>query len=292
VAHSKNNGMSLSTKTIITCLLGILLWNACSIQGKRDGYTYNKKFGYYYKLLAFSDTYVTAHPGDVVSVKLAFCEADDDSLYDERTLDIVARDEPALSLSQLLVDLHTGDSISYVIPKKNITENSFIPDAFWRDSASDVHFSLMVSAIVDSATYADQKKERALWIQAKRDYETFLIQQYLKKTKEKFTQLRSGIYKRVIKQGRGNYLEIGDLTSISYQGSLLDGKIINHFITLDFVFGAEYQVIKGLEIVLRTMRRGERAKIIVPSEFAWGEFGSSDGSVPPYTPVVFDIELK
>ncbi|MBR5433504.1 MAG: FKBP-type peptidyl-prolyl cis-trans isomerase [Bacteroidales bacterium] len=285
--------MSLSTKTIITsCLLSILLWNACSMQGKRDGYTYNKKFGYYYKLLAFSDTYVTAHPGDVVSVRLAFCDNDSDTLYDERTIDVVARDEQMLSLSQLLVDLHTGDSILYMIPKKNIVENSFIPDVFWHDSASDVHFSLMVSAIVDSAVYADQKKERALWIQAKRDYETFLIQQYIKRTKEKFTQLRSGIYKRVIKQGRGNYLEIGDVTSISYQGSLLDGKIINHFTNLDFTFGAEYQVIKGIEIVLRTMKKGERSKIIVPSEFAWGELGSSDGSVPPYTPVVFDIELK
>lgn len=285
--------MSLSTKTIITsCLLSILLWNACSMQGKRDGYTYNKKFGYYYKLLAFSDTYVTAHPGDVVSVRLAFCDNDSDTLYDERTIDVVARDEQMLSLSQLLVNLHTGDSILYMIPKKNIVENSFIPDVFWHDSASDVHFSLMVSAIVDSAVYADQKKERALWIQAKRDYETFLIQQYIKRTKEKFTQLRSGIYKRVIKQGRGNYLEIGDVTSISYQGSLLDGKIINHFTNLDFTFGAEYQVIKGIEIVLRTMKKGERSKIIVPSEFAWGELGSSDGSVPPYTPVVFDIELK
>lgn len=284
--------MGISTKPIIACLLGVILWNACSLSGRHDGYTYNKKYGYYYKLLAFTDTYVTAHPSNVVSVLLAFSDADCDSVYDEMQLDVVAHDEHVLTLSQLVLDLHTGDSISYVIPKKNIDDNSFIPEAYWNDTASDVRFSVKVAAIVDSSNYADKQKERKLWVQAKRDYELFLIQQYLKRTKEKFSQLRSGIYKRVIKKGRGNMLEIGDVASISYQGSLLDGTIINHFTTLDFVFGAEYQVIKGIEMVLRTMKHGERSKIIIPSEFAWGESGSSDGSVPPYTPVVFDIELK
>lgn len=288
----KTKRMGNSTKGLIACLLVACACSSCSMFSAHEGYTYNKKLGFYYKLQAFADTYVTAHPGDVVSVRLSFSDVGSDSVWEEKSMEVVASEHSALDLPLLMLDIHTGDSITYIIPKKNISDNSFIPRVLWNDTTSEVQFSVYVRAVTDSVTYAEQKKKNELWLQTKRDYETFLIEQYLKKRKERYTQLRSGIYKRIIKNGRGNYPEIGDNVSISYQGSLLDGTIFNHFTSFDFSFGAEYQVVKGIEIVLRTMKRGERAKIIVPSEYAWGESGSSDGSVPPYTPVVFDLELK
>ena len=52
------------------------------------------------------------------------------------------------------------------------------------------------------------------------------------------------------------------------------------------------QVIDGIELTLKTMKCGERARVVLRSDYAWGEYGTSDGSVAPYTPVVFDVELQ
>ena len=39
------------------------------------------------------------------------------------------------------------------------------------------------------------------------------------------------------------------------------------------------------------MREGELSLFILPSAIAFGATGSSTGIVPPYTPVIFEIEL-
>ena len=40
------------------------------------------------------------------------------------------------------------------------------------------------------------------------------------------------------------------------------------------------------------MNVGERAIVIVPSEYAWGENGTSNNEIKPFTTVIFDIELR
>jgi len=39
------------------------------------------------------------------------------------------------------------------------------------------------------------------------------------------------------------------------------------------------------------MKKGEKSKIILPSYLGFGEQGSSDGKIPPYTPLLYEIEL-
>jgi FKBP-type peptidyl-prolyl cis-trans isomerase len=50
-------------------------------------------------------------------------------------------------------------------------------------------------------------------------------------------------------------------------------------------------VIRGLETVIGKMREGEKAVAVIPSGEAFGRDGSLSGIVPPFTPVVFKIEL-
>ena len=58
-----------------------------------------------------------------------------------------------------------------------------------------------------------------------------------------------------------------------------------------FRCGDTAQTIEGLEIALKMMRVGEKAKIIIPSQLAFGNNGSSTGIVPPYTTVVYEVTL-
>ena len=51
------------------------------------------------------------------------------------------------------------------------------------------------------------------------------------------------------------------------------------------------QIIKGMDIGLRLMKEGGKAKIIIPSQLGFGDKGSSTGIVPPYTSLIYDVEL-
>jgi len=55
--------------------------------------------------------------------------------------------------------------------------------------------------------------------------------------------------------------------------------------------GDTAQVITGLEIGIKKMREGGKAKIIIPSQLAFGENGSSTGIVPPYTSVIYEVTM-
>ncbi|MCP9765741.1 hypothetical protein EGI31_22630 [Lacihabitans soyangensis] len=45
----------------------------------------------------------------------------------------------------------------------------------------------------------------------------------------------------------------------------------------------------GIYRGISKLRKGEKARIIFPSSIGYGTNGS--GSIPPYTPLIFDIEV-
>jgi FKBP-type peptidyl-prolyl cis-trans isomerase len=47
--------------------------------------------------------------------------------------------------------------------------------------------------------------------------------------------------------------------------------------------------IAGFSEGISKLKKGEKAKIILPSTIGYGSKGS--GSIPPFTPLIFDIEI-
>nr|MBA3902022.1 FKBP-type peptidyl-prolyl cis-trans isomerase [Bacteroidota bacterium] len=79
---------------------------------------------------------------------------------------------------------------------------------------------------------------------------------------------------------------------VKYTGYLLDGTMFDQEdIPFTFNLDAEGQVIPGLEIAIKRMKKGGKAKIIIPSHLAFGELGSSNGLIPPKAPLIYEIEL-
>jgi FKBP-type peptidyl-prolyl cis-trans isomerase len=58
------------------------------------------------------------------------------------------------------------------------------------------------------------------------------------------------------------------------------------------VYGTPDQVLKGINYVIPRLKVGQSAKIILPSRLAFGEKGSSNGTVPPFTPLLYEITLN
>ena len=57
-----------------------------------------------------------------------------------------------------------------------------------------------------------------------------------------------------------------------------------------FVIGKD-QVARGIDIMVQEMNEGDQITAIFPSSLAFGDKGSTDFGIQPFTPVVYEVEL-
>ena len=105
-----------------------------------------------------------------------------------------------------------------------------------------------------------------------------------------------GVYRQYLRRLRvGEEIKAGSQVSIHYKGRFLNGFVFDNTyekdITPSFTYGQEYQMVDGLRTALKGMKEGESVKIILPSRRAFGEEGSLAGIVPPYTAVIFEVNI-
>jgi FKBP-type peptidyl-prolyl cis-trans isomerase len=102
----------------------------------------------------------------------------------------------------------------------------------------------------------------------------------------------SGLKYQVISAGEGKAAKKGDKVTVKYRGSLLDGTIFDETKpgTPEFTFtvGAG-QVIQGWDEGFQLMKEGDKLKLIIPWTLGYGPRGS--GPIPPYSTLLFDVEL-
>ena len=105
----------------------------------------------------------------------------------------------------------------------------------------------------------------------------------------------SGIYIKVIDQGSGDSVAVDREVVLSYKAYFYNGELFddtqNWKDTLKYVVGVPNQVISGISKGIDGLREGGKAKIIIPSRFAFGKTGSSTGLVPPFEPVKYEIKI-
>ncbi len=104
----------------------------------------------------------------------------------------------------------------------------------------------------------------------------------------------------VVKAGdpKGELPGPGDLLCIHYTGSLPDGTVFESTRTTDeprFVFLGAGQLLPGWELTLQKMRVGDRWKVVIPWQLAYGIGGAKNLAtgkiaVPPRTDLTYDFE--
>jgi len=102
----------------------------------------------------------------------------------------------------------------------------------------------------------------------------------------------SGLVFRTLSPGKGPSPKATDRVSVHYQGTLPDGKVFDSSIQRGQP--AEFplnQVIPCWTEALQRMKVGEKARLVCPSELAYGDRGTPDGTIPPGATLVFDVEL-
>jgi FKBP-type peptidyl-prolyl cis-trans isomerase len=101
-----------------------------------------------------------------------------------------------------------------------------------------------------------------------------------------------GLEYRIIQSGFGVQPHARDYVTVYYTGKLINGTTFDGTEPgMPTRFRVD-QLISGWSEALQLMRVGDHWEIAIPSDLAYGEHGTPDGSVPPNQTLVFDLELE
>ena len=122
----------------------------------------------------------------------------------------------------------------------------------------------------------------------KKDGETFLA---ANAKKEGVTVLPSGLQYKVLKSGEGRKPGRTDKVRCHYEGTFPNGQKFDSSYDRNepAVFGVN-QVIAGWTEALQMMSEGSAWELYIPYNLAYGEAGAP-GAIPPYSALVFKVEL-
>jgi len=97
----------------------------------------------------------------------------------------------------------------------------------------------------------------------------------------------------ILTQGTGEGAKAGDLVTVNYVGTLENGTKFDSSIDRGQPFAftlGQNSVIQGWEQGLLGMKVGEKRKLTIPPELAYGEQGAG-GVIPPNATLIFEVDM-
>ena len=174
-----------------------------------------------------------------------------------------------------------------------------------RLGAYDVKSEADMQAFYEEAMQKEQEKaaERAKTLLVE---EAKTIEAYIAKNNLKAQKTESGLYYVIEKEGTGEATTPGTTLSVNYAGYLITGALFDtsypEIAKANNMFSEERpyeplpvsvglgQVIPGWDEGLMLLKKGSKAKLIIPSPLGYGESGAG-AMLPANSILVFDVEV-
>lgn len=282
-------------KIISVIILSLIFFASCNIFNKYPEFT-KTKTGIFYKLHKIGEHVNKPIPTNFVTIDVSYATTDDSVFFiGNRTFQLTEPDFSG-SIDECFLMLYEGDSATFIIDADNFftkTLQAKLP--YFLKSGDDLKVELRLDEIRTQEQYQKDKDDFLKWIEDFGEYEKTVLSRFITEEKIDVEPMDNGMYFISIFEGTGKPVENGDLVTINYEGRFLNGKFFDSTVKrnqpFEFVYGSEMQVISGLEESIGRMREGEKALVILPSELAWGDKGSSTGIIPPFTSVIYEVEL-
>jgi len=111
-------------------------------------------------------------------------------------------------------------------------------------------------------------------------------------TEIEMEQIIEGLNMAVLQEGTGSEIQNGSVAVVHYTGTFEDGSVFDSSVTrgvpFEFTVGAG-QVIQGWDLGVVGMKVGEKRRLVIASDLAYGPLGR--GPIPPSATLVFEVEL-
>ena len=280
------------TKIFSIIIISFLL---SSCENKYPNYE-KSDYGIYYKYHVIGEKNKNAKYSDYIFADITYKTLNDSIFFEGRRKFQITPSNFDGGIENCFLMLSKGDSADFIISAKDFftkTLHTKLPSFFKTDD--DMIVSIKLIDTMTKEQYDKEKQEFLAWIKDFEEYEQVKLKHYLETEDASVDPSKNGLHKILKQKGNGIKVEKGDTIVVDYEGKFLSGKKFDSTIErnspFQFVYGTEWQVIKGLEIAIGTMQEGEKSIFIMPSYFAFGSKGSSTGIIPPFTSVIFEVHL-
>jgi FKBP-type peptidyl-prolyl cis-trans isomerase len=285
---------------IIAC---IILVSACD-NSDHPGFK-KTETGLHYQFIRQVDPELpTIGTGDRITLNLTYSTIDDSIIYSTSTSGtpaIMKAGEPAYAgdIMEGIRMMREGDSAIFITDARMWYLRSAkvkVPDFI--KEGDGIKFMIGVTLVQDSISLAQAayraSKERERELEAIRGEEYERIKLFLSGKGWGDRPNISGLIYVEHKTGSGAKPDTGDLVTIHYTGTLLDGTKFNstydHDQPLQFKIG-DGKAIAGLDRGIQQMRRGGRSTLVIPSGLAFGAKGVNGTPITEFASLVFEVQL-
>jgi FKBP-type peptidyl-prolyl cis-trans isomerase len=118
-------------------------------------------------------------------------------------------------------------------------------------------------------------------------------QQAIDNLSKDFNVTDSGLRYKILNKSNGDSPTKGDKVKVHYKGMLIDETVFDSSYKrnqpIEFNVGIG-QVIPGWDEGIMLLKKGEKAKFVIPSNLGYGEAGAG-GVIPPNATLIFEVEL-
>ena len=271
-----------------------LILGACTLFSTEDYKVIHP--GLELKLIEIGSDDTGIHPGDYLTVHFTYMTLDDSLFYEGRTKFRYEGASSSFVIGPAFKDLQQGDSISLIVNTEEYfskTLKAGIPT--YLVSSKEMKINMRILDVQSEPEFRIEKELFLEWVQEFYESESDRIRSYLNDNHLIVEPSATGLYYIPLKRGTGPAVVPGKKLRIHYQGRFLNGYFIDDTYKrdepLEFVFGTDFYVIDGLEEALLYMKEGGKALVIVPSDLGFGAMGSAGGLVPPYTTLIYELEV-
>jgi len=262
---------------------------------KLKGFKKDSETGLYYKFYVQNDSTQQVQNADIVWI--SFVIRDADSVINKGMTGLPMEESIFKGdMINALEMMHKNDSATFVF-RADTFYKYYMNNMPYTKKNKYIYFDVKVLDIKSKAEVEaiqrQYRQQMEAMMEQYRLQEDSLIQVCVKMAEITTKPTESGLYKKILKKGTGKTPKNGQQVGVHYTGKLADNTVFDSSVTRDEIFTftlGNQEVISGWEEAVATMKTGEKAVFVIPSKLAYGA-GSQGLPFPPYSPLIFEIEL-
>mgnify|MGYP002624971024 CR=1 FL=1 len=208
-----------------------------------------------------------------------------------------------------LLMMHVGDKATFAIAADTLAkflQPNQMPPYYKPGTDMKIYYEISLQDIVTKDELLQEQANFMQEMQQRQKSEPEAIANYISSNNIKEKANSEGLYVIVKKKGNGPKVAPGKKVAVNYTGSLLDGTIFDSSVESDARRGNIYEegrtyeplsytvgqmsLIKGWEDGIMGQAEGSILQLVMPSNLGYGSRSVGE-RIPPYSPLVFDIEI-